>query len=113
MYACVKWRGKHVTQSSELHAPHAFMQHKRVVMKFDKLLSVIVRRIEKHVYFKLTNNRQTDTCLLTNNRHSVPMMYICREHRLWTIIGLYGQTNKLEFAGEWLIGVGWVMSSLL
>jgi len=42
MYASVKWRGNHVTQSSELHTAHAFMQHKRVVMKFDKLLSVIV-----------------------------------------------------------------------
>ena len=50
-------------------------------MKFDKLLSVIVPRCEKHVHFKLTNKRPTDTqfidkqqtnlvtntCLLTNN----------------------------------------------
>jgi len=55
MYASVKWREKYVTQSSELHAAHAFMQPKRVVMRFDKLLSVIVPRCEKHVYFKLTN----------------------------------------------------------
>jgi len=34
---------------------------KCVMMKFDKLLSVIVRRCEKHVYFKLTNKRPTDT----------------------------------------------------
>ena len=39
MYASVKWREKHVTQSS-----HAFMRPKRVMMKFDKLLSVIVRK---------------------------------------------------------------------
>ena len=88
IYGSVKWRGKHVTQSSELHATHAFMQPKRVVIKFDKLLSVIVQRCEKQVYFKLTNkeqltlrlltnNRLTDTYLLTiDNRHSVPMMYL-------------------------------------
>ena len=82
MYVSVKWRGKHVTQSSELHAAHAFMGPKRLVMKFDKLLSVIVRRCEKHVYFKLTNKRPTDTsfidkrCLLMNNRLTVPMMYL-------------------------------------
>jgi len=38
-----------------------FMRTKRVVMKFDKLLSVIVRRCEQHVYNKLTSKRPTDT----------------------------------------------------
>ena len=60
----VKWRGKHVTQSSELHAAHVFMRPKRVVMKIDKLLSVIVRRCEQHVYHKLTNKRSTDTLFI-------------------------------------------------
>jgi len=64
MYASVKWRGKHVTQSSELHVAHAFMQPKPVVMKYDKLLSVIVRRCKKHVYFKLINKRPTDTLFI-------------------------------------------------
>ena len=34
----------HVTQSSELHAAPALMRPKRVVMKFDKLLIVFVRK---------------------------------------------------------------------
>ena len=77
MYASVKWRGKHETQSKELQAAHAFMRPKCVVMKCDKLLSVIVRRCKQHVYNKLTNKRLTQTLrLLTNNRHSVPMMYL-------------------------------------
>ena len=64
MYASVTWGGKHITQSSELHAAHAFMRPKRVMMKFDKLLSVIIPRVEKHVYFKLTNKRPTDTMFI-------------------------------------------------
>ena len=51
-HCLLQWRGRHVTQSTELHVA------KGVVMKFDKLLSVIVRRCEKHVYFKLTNKDQ-------------------------------------------------------
>ena len=43
---------------------HAFMQSKRVVIYFDKLLSVIVRRCEQHVCFKLTNKRPTDTLFI-------------------------------------------------
>ena len=34
--------------------------------KFDKLLSVIVRRCEQHVYYKLTNKRTTDTLFIDN-----------------------------------------------
>ena len=64
-----------------------------VVMKFDKLLSVIVRRCKKHVHFKLTNKRPTDRCLLTNNRHSVPMMYLSEASSL-DHLGLYGHSNK-------------------
>jgi len=64
MYTSVKWRGKHVIQSSKLHAAYAFMQPKRVVMKFDKLLSVFMGRCEKHVYFKLTNKRPMDTLFI-------------------------------------------------
>ena len=42
----------------------SYMRPQRVVMKFDKLLSVIVRRCEKHVYYKLTNKRPTDTLFI-------------------------------------------------
>mgnify|MGYP000013500171 FL=1 len=69
------------------------MRPKHVVMKFDKLLSVIVQRCEHHVYFELTNKRPTDTCLLTNNRQSVPMMYLSGASSM-DHLGLYGQTNK-------------------
>ena len=62
MYASVKWRGKHETQSKELQAAHAFMRPKCVVMKCDKLLSVIVPRCKN--IFKLTNKRPTDTSFI-------------------------------------------------
>ena len=104
MYASVKWRGKHLTHSSELHATHAFMWPKRVVMKFDKLLSVIVPRCEKHIYFKLTNKRSTDTCLLTNNRHSIPMNDVFAGSIVYGPLGLYWQTdNSIMFCTQILI----------
>ena len=88
----------------EVTSVHAFMRPKRVLMKFDKLLSVMVRWWEQHVYYKLTNkrpidtclltnNRLTDTCLLTINRHSVPMMNMSRASSI-DHLGLYRQINK-------------------
>ena len=62
MYASVKLRGIHVTQSSELHTAHAFIRPKYLVMKCDKLLSVIVPRCKN--IFKLTNKRPTDTSFI-------------------------------------------------
>ena len=42
----------------------SYMGPKRVVMKFDNLLCVIVRRCEQHAYYKLTNKRPTDTSFI-------------------------------------------------
>ena len=41
-----------------------YMRPKHVVMKFDKLLSVIVQRCKQHVYYKLINERPTDTSFI-------------------------------------------------
>ena len=58
MYASVKWRGIQVTQSSELHAAHAFIRPKRVVMKFDKLLCVIVPGCYKYIKTNITTGEK-------------------------------------------------------
>ena len=71
----------------------SYMRPKHVVMKFDKLLSVIVRRCEQHIYYKLTNKRPTDKCLLKNNGHSVPVMYLLGASSM-DHLGLHGQRLK-------------------
>ena len=53
MYTSVKWRGIQVTQSSELHAAHAFIRPKRVVM-----LCVIVPGCYKYIKTNITTGEK-------------------------------------------------------
>ena len=82
------WSGKENMLSSELHAAQACGDEiwQTAQCHRAKNMSILNWQTKDQLTLRLlTNNRVTDKCLLTNNRHTAPHDVFVVEHRLWTI----------------------------